>query len=125
MTKLMLCGCTRGDAASLLPLAKSWLRAPELTCDGVEIPYDVEQRAYVAGGPLPPKPLRIEASEDRPVQGLCLIVPGTDVLPSAIRIDEEACTDYKAGIHQAWNGPTLILWLPLCATGPVTVSLGN
>ena len=125
MTKLMLCGCTRGDAASLLPLAKSWLHAPKLSCDGVEIPYDVEQRAYVAGGPLPHKPLRMEASEDHPVQGFCLIVPGVDTLPAAIRIDGKACTDFQAGIHNAWNGPVLILWLPVCATGPVTVSLSD
>ena len=47
MTKLMLCGCTEGDAADLLPLAKSSLRAPKMTLSGKDVPYDVTQRAYV------------------------------------------------------------------------------
>ena len=123
MTKLMLCGCTQGDAISLLPLAKSWLSAPKMTCDGIEIPYDMEQRAYVADKPIASRNFRVDASEERPVRGLCLLLPGESRQPSKILVDGEVCTGCKAGVHNAWNGSTLVLWLPVTATSPVTISM--
>ena len=121
MTKLMLCGCTEGDAASLLPLAKSWLRAPRLSCNGEEVPYEVKERAYVLNALS--GPLKVEASAEKPLQGLCLIVRGEGCLPAAVTVNGAAYEDFKAGIHQAWDGPSLILWLPLCAKSPVELGI--
>ena len=124
MTKLMLCGCTRGDAASLLPLAKSWLRAPRMTLDGADVPYDITQRAYVVSSfPAPTGNLKVEASPDQPANGLCLIIPGVKDLPSGIKVDGADFKDFKAGIRTSWDGPTLILWLPVTSDRPVDLSL--
>ena len=124
MTKLMLCGCTQGDAASLLPLAKSWLCAPRLTCDGKEVPYDVTQRAYILPScPTPTGHLRLEASPEHPARGVCLIPPGSGGKPASVRVNGKDCPDCKAGIHNAWDGPTLILWIPVNAESPVEIAL--
>ncbi|MBR6053866.1 MAG: LamG domain-containing protein [Bacteroidales bacterium] len=153
MTKLMLCGCTEGDAADLLPLAKSWLRAPRMTLAGSEVPYDVTQRAYVIPSEARESPspkeihsasglgmtgltLRLEASSEHPVRGLCLILKG---MPSpagpcpaaaaggphpgpAVKVDGKALEGVKAGVHRAWDGESLILWLPVEADHPVEIS---
>ena len=135
MTKLMLCGCTEKDADGLLPLAKSWLRAPTLTCGGVEVPYDVTQRAYVfraanpvilseAKNPDPSASLRmtLEASPEHPADGLCIVIPGlTGNL--RVEVDGKPFTDFKAGVRNAWDGPSLILWLPLHAEKTVTIEI--
>ena len=130
MTKLMLCGCTEGDAADLLPLAKSWLRAPKMTLSGKDVPYDVTQRAYV----IPSDPsvipseakeslsLRLEASAEHPVRGLCLLLKGVSSIGD-VKIDGKAIDGVKAGVHRAWDGPSLILWLPVEADHPVEISL--
>ena len=133
MTKLMLCGCTEGDAADLLPLAKSWLRAPRMTLAGREVPYDVTQRAYVCEIPSPAAQvrndttIRLEASAEHPVRGLCLILKG---MPSPagphpgpeVKVDGKALEGVKAGVHRAWDGESLILWLPVEADHPVEIS---
>ena len=121
MTKLMLCGCTKGDAASLLPLAKSWLRAPRLMCDGAEVPYDMTQRAYVM--PDMTGHLTLEASPEHPACGVCIIVPGTGRIPSEVKAGGKPLEGFKAGVHNAWDGPQLILWLPLDATSKVDLEL--
>ncbi len=131
MTKLMLCGCTRGDAASLLPLAKSWLRAPKMSLNGTEVPYDVTQRAYIvknsgeAACSKASGTIRVEASAESPVEGLCLIFAGVGEAPASIKVDGKEFTTGKAGIHQAWDGPSLILWLPVSATSPIEIQLGE
>ena len=120
MTKLMLCGCTEGDAASLLPLAKSWLRAPRMTCNGEEVPYDVTQRAYVAQGKS--GVFRVEASTEHPVNGLCLIIKG-DVNAKDISLDGNPCPGAKTGVINAWDGKSLIIWLDVKSVKPFEIAL--
>jgi hypothetical protein len=123
MTKLMLCGCTRGDAASLLTLAKSWLHAPKMTCGGKDIPYDMTQRAYIADCPGPEWHFKVEASKDSPVQGLCIVLPGIGKMPSAVEVNKETFTGYKAGVKEDWDGPSVIMWLPLTAVSPIEITV--
>ena len=127
MTKLMLCGCTEGDAASLLPLAKSWLRAPELSCNGIPVPYDVSQRAYTLPSSVSgaPKQLRLAASPEHPADGLCLLMPGISTAPGSVKINGADLDGVRSGIHNAWDGQVLVLWLPLRATSEVTIDLPN
>lgn len=114
MTKLMLCGCSRGDAADLLPLAKSWLRAPKMTCGGKEVPYDVTQRAYVIPSAVEGSYVfNVQASPEHPASGLCIIIPGKSEAPSALKVDGKEFTEFKAGVKTEWDGPSLILWLPI------------
>ena len=122
ITKLMLCGCTQGDAADLLPLAKSWLRAPRMTCGEVEVPYDVEQRAYVfTSCPTTIGHLTLHAFADHPVNGVCIILPGVGEAPSAVKVNGSPFEGFKSGIIQAPDGSSLILWLPVRATSSVEI----
>ena len=124
ITKLMLLGCTEGDAVDLLPLAKSWLRASRMTCGEVEVPYDVEQRAYVISSEVRKSlSLRLHASPEQPSNGICLILPGVGAAPSAIKVDGKAYADFKIGVNAGPAGSRLILWLPLSATAPVSIDI--
>ncbi|MBR6347189.1 MAG: LamG domain-containing protein [Bacteroidales bacterium] len=135
ITKLMLCGCTEGDAADLVPLAKSWLRAPKMTIDGNEVPYDVTQRAYVISSPSDTSGIsgnageslffRLDASAEHPAKGLCLIINGADTLPREVKVNGAPLQGFKAGIHTLWSGPSLVLWLPLEATSPAEISISR
>lgn len=120
MTKLMLCGCTMDDAAGLLPLAKSWLRAPRLVSAGLEVPYDVTQRAYIASSSA--SSFRLEASAEQPACGVCLIIKGVSEV-SGVQVDGKLYKEYKAGVHTSWEGPSLVLWLPLQATASVSIDV--
>ena len=114
ITKLMLLGCTEGDAVDLLPLAKSWLRAPKMTCSGKEVPYDVTQRAYVISSVVEKSYVfNVQASPEHPASGLCIIIPGESEAPSALKVDGKEFKEFKAGVKTEWNGPSLILWLPI------------
>lgn len=124
ITKLMLLGCTEGDAADLLPLAKSWLRAPRMTEDGEDILYDVTQRAYIV--PAQDRhTLCLYASPDHPVNGLCLILNGGGTAPSAIKVDGKDYPDFRIGINTGPTCSSLILWLPLSAISPVSIDIAK
>lgn len=123
MTKLMLCGCTEEDAADLLPLAKSWLRAPKMTVNDEEVPYDITQRAYIMSSPTSSSlNFRVEASSGRPVNGLCLIIKGISKT-EAVLVDGVTCPDAKCGIVNAWDGPSSIIWIPVKTDRPITISI--
>lgn len=122
MTKLMLCGCTEGDAKDLLPLAKSWLRAPKMTCGGKEMPYDVTQRAYVIPSGVE-ESFVLEASAEHPAHGVCLILPGVGELPKTVTVNGAAYDAFKAGIHHAWDGDSLVLWLPVEGTNRLIIRM--
>ena len=102
-----------------------------MTCDGSEVPYDVTQRAYVISSEASvisseaekSSSLHIDASKDHPACGLCLIIPGIDKMPSEIKVDGEEFKDFKSGIRTAWDGPSLILWLPVTSERPVDIAL--
>ena len=125
MTKLMLCGCTEEEAASLLPLAKSWLRAPQMTIGGADVPYDITQRAYVHQASGMPLQFRVEASPDHPVRGLCLLLKGLSGVPATVRVDGKPYSGHQSGVLSAWDGPSLVLWFPLSADRPVTIELNG
>lgn len=124
MTKLMLCGCTDKDADDLLPLAKSWLRAPGMTCNGKDIPYDVTQRAYLASASEGPFPFRLDASADHPSNGICLIVKGISST-SGIKVNGTPYPDARIGTVNSWDGPSLVVWLPLCTEEPVDIVVAD
>lgn len=125
MTKLMLCGCTDADAQDLLPLAKSWLRAPRMEYRGGEVPYDIEQRAYVMdswqGGEL-----LLEASSEHPARGICILVNGWDSdAPASVSVNGAPLEGdkFKVGLHDSLDGTVLVLWLDLQSDSPMRVNL--
>ena len=126
MTKLMLCGCTELDAKDLLPLAKSWLRAPEVTFKGNIVPYDQTERAYsfTASG-KESIALEVKASPDRPACGICFIINGWKDSLASVRIRGKALKDSEIhqGIIQKYDGTTLVVFLDVNLDSPASVVL--
>lgn len=126
MTKVMLCGCTDKDAADLLPLAKSWLHAPAMSCDGKPVAYDYLQRAYTletsGKGTLS---LKVDASAEHPVRGMCILVKGWKDALSSVSVNGRALTkeQFKSGADVAYDGTTLVIWLDISLDGAATVRL--
>ena len=50
-----------------------------------------------------------------------VFLPGADALPQEVKVNGSPLPGFKAGIHTSWDGPLLILWLPVTATSPVTI----
>ncbi|MCR4921947.1 MAG: hypothetical protein K5945_09655, partial [Bacteroidaceae bacterium] len=130
MTKLMLCGCTEKDAGDLLPLARSWLRAPQLKvlsgpCAGGD--YDMTERAYcLQSSGTSPVSLQLDASSEHPACGVCLLVKnwkGNDKVKVSVDGKELRSEVLRTGLQQNYDGNVLVLWLDIQAQAPVKIEL--
>lgn len=126
MTKVMLCGCTDKDASDLVPLAKSWLHAPEIRCGDRILKYDFLERAYSleasGSGALT---LQVAASPEHPVRGICLLVKGWKDNLSGVSVGRRSLgkNQYKSGINAAYDGETLVVWLDISLDAPASIVL--
>lgn len=122
MTKLMLCGCTDADAVDLLPLAKSWLRAPSALIGGTPLRYDLTQRAYVTDGGSIGSTLEFRADSSHPLKGLCVIVEDSPKSAiSQVKVDGKAFRNWKCGAVSSFDSTRLVLWLDIDATKTVRI----
>jgi hypothetical protein len=133
MTKIMLCGLTDKDAADLLPLAKSWLRAPKVQdvsdsfqSDG----YDPTQRAYLLRCKESGKPGRLEfdlaASQESPLNNLCLVVKNWGKADAELQIDGQAVPrgkQFRVGHRETIEGADLVVWIEHQAARKVRLAI--
>jgi hypothetical protein len=127
VVKIMLNGLTDKAAEDLLPLARSWLNAPELSVDGnLEYKgYDPTQMAYVLEG-SGDATLRLDASSDSPVVNPAFEINGWGDNGVAVKLNGRALEngkDYRAGKRITLDGAVLILWVKTEATEPMTLTL--
>ena len=99
-----------------------------MSCGSRQVPYDLTQRAYVTDltalpGESKTLSFRVEASPEHPVSGLCLIIKGLSKEPASVRVDGKRCSDAKVGIHNACDGPSLILWIPVQTDKSLTIKI--
>jgi hypothetical protein len=133
MTKIMLCGMSDKKVEELLPLAKSWLRAPQLTIDSelyINHGYDQTQRAYLLTCKKPGKPLPVEvkllASENSPVLNPALIINSWGDAGAKLRIDDKAILrgkNFRLGYRKRIDGMDLIVWIKKESTCPLRIKL--
>jgi hypothetical protein len=118
----------------LLPLAKSWIRAPELrvASGDLEAPrYDFSQRAYVlnnSGTDTPSAELILEAGPGSPMRNACLRIAGWGNSAPGVAIEGRALVrgkDYRLGHIRTLEGADLLLWLSWEASEPVRISLSQ
>ncbi len=128
--RLMMEGMTNKSAAELAPLARSWMRAPEgQAISGCRSTgYDMSQRAYVLIAEAPALSFSINASEDRPLVNLCLVVKNWGAMGIAdVTVDGkkvQSRTVCRQGVVRDPHGePTLVVWLERTSRAPVTVTL--
>lgn len=133
MTKIMLCGMTDRPIEALLPLARSWLRPPELVFETdafVSEGYDQAQRAYVLACRTSGDPdhlsFRIDASTDSPMVNLALVVREWGERGVKLTLDGELIPRgerFRWGHRQRLDGADLVTWIRLEATSTVRFDL--
>ncbi|GAG24921.1 unnamed protein product [marine sediment metagenome] len=129
----MLHGMTDKPAAKLVPLAKSWLYAPQLKLNGegyVSEGYDQAQRAYVFARRDVRKPSALEfelaASEESPVVNPAFVIKNWRRGRASLAIDGKKVKwgkDFRFGYRKTVEGGDLIVWMRVESTKPVKISL--
>jgi hypothetical protein len=120
-TKIMLHGMTDKAAEDLVPLAKSWLYAPELNLISsgyISEGYDPTQAAYVITTKKSNKPaplsFTITAGKECPVINPAFVIKNWGRADIDVKVDDQTLIkseDYRTGYHQTISGYNLILWL--------------
>jgi hypothetical protein len=116
----------------LIPLAKSWIQAPELKIISGNVEnakYDFSQRAYILNctdSASPGAEFVIEANQDSPLNNACLVIKGWgDTTPNVnvggVRKGEG--NGIKMGHVRSLEGTDLLLWLEQESEVPVKISL--
>ncbi len=132
-TRIMLHGLTEEPATELVPLARSWLRAPALTLAGGDYTtdgYDRAERAYVlshtagsAGGPIR---LQLAASAESPAVNPALIIRGWGDVGATLELEGASVPRgpaFRYGHRRTPGGTDLIVWLKVQAEQPLAMTL--
>jgi hypothetical protein len=124
-------GASRGEAESLVPVARSWLRPPQLVVEGGTATgrYDLTQRAWVITGRAPGDDglrLRLEADADSPVHNPAFVVENWGREDARLEIDGAPVPRgeaFRLGHIRRMNHYDLVVWLRTETTVPMEVSL--
>ncbi len=129
----LLYGATFGEPTSLVPLARSWNRAPELQVrsGGAESRgYDIGQRAYTlrctATGGCGDLGFEIAASVERPLANALLVIEGFGDGAAAVSVNGQRLDEgpgLRLGRRRTMQGTDLIVWLERAATERVEVRI--
>jgi len=132
-TRIMLQGMTDKKPKELVPLAKSWLQAPEIdiTSDGFSTGYyDQSERAYIIEKIDPGKQgscnFVLNASEKSPVINPAIIIKnwGREMAKASINGKENIKEfDLRQGIRRTPEGEDLILWMRMKKEKPVSFEI--
>ena len=120
-TRIMLQGMTNQDATELVPLAKSWLNAPELIIESQGFKggaYDESQRAFVidkVSKTDAPLRLKLKGSEASPLINPAFIVRNWNQGKSRVTLNgkELQKEQVRQGVRSTPNQDDLIVWLKL------------
>jgi hypothetical protein len=124
ITKIMMTGLTDSDAAALAPRARSWLHPAPATLTGPgKAVYDPAQRAYVVTGADMARPVRVklDANPAHPLVDPAIVVEGWR--GKAHVSTEGAVATARLGYVDPVTAPRLVVYLPLTAARPVTVTI--
>jgi hypothetical protein len=131
-TRIMLQGMTKEGAAELVPLAKSWLHAPEMVIategytGGI---YDEAERAYAVeqvSGNRVPLEFSIRGSRESPLINPAFIIKNWGEQPAVLSVNGkvmEPGEDFRQGIRKGTHGDDLIIWIRLTKQDTVKISL--
>jgi len=118
----------------LIPLAKSWIQAPELRVisgDLKEPAYDFSQRAYFLKSMDPEKPgaeLELAAGPESPLMNACLVIEGWGDSTPRVAIDGTKLSrgkGYRLGYNRTLKGTDLLIWISRESRVPVRITLSQ
>ncbi len=128
-----LYGMTDRPFDSILPLARSWSRAPGLkvVSGGVSSQgYDLSQRAYLLKCTEPGRPeraeLEITASAACPIDNFCLVITEWGETDASVSLDGKALTrndGLRLGRVPTLTGTDLVVWIENKSAQPLRVVL--
>ncbi len=126
---MVLYGFTKQPIARLLPLAKSWIRPPEISALSgcLATRYHKETRDFPLVAEKDTMSVRIDASEESPVANLCFAVRNWGHRGAA-RVETKGAEakEIRQGTVTDTDGTrTLIVWAELAAASPVTVTISG
>jgi hypothetical protein len=132
-TKLMMHGMTDKKVGDLVPLANSWLSAPELKLEGNGFEskgYDQTQMAYMIESTEPGASssldITLEASQGSPVVNPAFVIKNWGDAGAELRMNGatlERGTNFRYGIEYRLESTDLVVWIKKESTEPVTLSL--
>jgi hypothetical protein len=124
---------TKNAAASLLPLAKSWIYPPELKLSGSEFiseGYNFRERAYVVncekGGSN--FKCKLMASQESPLVNPAFVLKNWGDSGAKLKIDGRKIKrgrNFRFGHRQNLEGTDLIVWLKTKSTQTVEIVLSH
>jgi hypothetical protein len=133
LTKIMLHGMTDKLVEDLVPLAKSWLNAPELKLKGNSFSsegYDPTQAAYILETIKSDKPLSLSftltANKEAPLITPAFVIKKWGQANVVIKMNGvilKKSEDYRVGYHQSIDGYNLIIWLKHQSDSPITIQI--
>jgi hypothetical protein len=118
----------------LVPLAKSWIQAPDLQVVSGDLKsraYDFSQRAYILeskGSRAPSAELVLEAGPESPFRNACLIIKGWGDTSPQVSLDGKLLapgTGYRMGHIRTMEGSDLLIWISHESTEPVKIALAQ
>ena len=126
MTKLMLTGMTDKTAEELIPLARSWYHAPDIS--GTNAAYDQSQRAYVItpGKGETQVEFTIEANKESPVINPALVLSDWGYKTIELNIDGKKVgrgKKFRFGNTDKLDGADLVVWIQYESTKPVKITV--
>jgi hypothetical protein len=126
---MVLYGFTRQPVGSLVPLARSWVRPPEITaasgCKAAA--YQKESRDFPLVAENDTMSVRIAASDESPLVNPCFTVRNWGHHGAAqVKATGTGVNDVRQGIIIDTDGTrTMVIWLELAATSPVTLHISS
>ena len=124
--EILMEGMSDQPAASLVPLAKSWLNAPAVTdpSGGTSKGYDQSHRAYAFAWDKAQLNFGIAATAENPIHNLCFEIRNWPDATTAANLKingvaQAAGPNFRQGINMDTDGTyTLLVWAGLTATTP-------
>jgi hypothetical protein len=131
ISKVILHGLTPGGAGSVVPLARSWLYAPELKLSGsgfTSAGYDPTQRAYVLtcknkAGKIE---FELQAGKESPVVNPAFVVKGWGEDGASLTLNGkkvEQGRDFRVGHRHKLDTSDLIVWIRIESSKAIYVTL--
>jgi len=132
-TKIMLHGMTDKKVTDLIPLAKSWLSAPDLSVKGAAFSsegYDPAERAFQLTNKEDGSPaelhVQIAADEERPIINPVLVIKNWGESDAALVLDGAKVKrgkEFRFGYRHTLEGTDLIVWIKAESTKPMGISI--
>ncbi len=127
-TRIMLHGMTDKKASDLVPLANSWLKAPELIGpDNTKVHYDQSERAYILNSFSKSKlEITLNATKEYPANRPAIIIKGLRIVEPELLINGKklkAGKDYRFGNVKTIDGWKTIIWIDMVFTNKSIIKI--